>query len=268
MSVRLVVSDVDGTLVRDDKSLSEGVVAAVARLRKAGVPLALISARPPSGMRWLAAQLGLDTPLAAFNGGTILAPDGTTMSASRVPPAVAARALDMIDRPGVIRWLFREGRWHAERLDEVHVPRERKAANQEPLVGDFPGGYAAIDKIVAVSDEPALLGALEQSVSATIGASATVIRSQTYYLDITAIDANKGQGITALARAAGVALEDVVAIGDQHNDVAMFARAGVSIAMGQGPEEVRRAATHVTGTNQEDGVARAIDRIVLPMLRS
>ena len=77
--------------------------------------------------------------------------------------------------------------------------------------------------------------------------------------------ANKGDGISALAAALGVAMEDVAVIGDMPNDLPMFARAGMAIAMGQAPEAVRSQAAHVTTSNDEDGVAHAIDTILLPM---
>jgi len=266
--IDLVVSDIDGTLVRDDKSLSEGVIAAVDRLRQAGVPLSLISARPPSGMLWIAEKLGLTGALGAFNGGTLVLPDGSLVSAERLRPDVAKRALDMIARPEIIRWLFHDGCWHAERVDDVYAARERRAANQEPIVGgDFAKLIDAADKIVAVSDDHDLLARLEGEIGEALGEQATVMRSQLYYLDITAPRANKGDGVAALAAAAGVPLDRVAVIGDQRNDMAMFARADFSIAMGQGPEEVRKAACRVTASNEEDGVARAIDEILLPMVR-
>lgn len=263
--IRLVVCDIDGTLVRSDKTLSDGVVAAATRLQQAGVAMTLISARPPSGILWIAEKLGLTTPVGAFNGGTVVRPDGTIVSAERLAPEVARRALELIDRPDVIPWLFHEGEWHAGRLDDEHTPREVKSANQQPTVGaDFATLLDAVDKIVAVSDDHAMLAALERTVAEALGDQATVARSQPYYLDITAPAANKGAGIAALAGADGVPLDAVAAIGDQRNDLPMFARAGLSIAMGQGPAEVRAAATHVTGSNDEDGVAQAIDTIILP----
>jgi Cof subfamily protein (haloacid dehalogenase superfamily) len=265
--IDLVVSDVDGTLVRDDKSLSDGVVAAVRRLQQAGVPLALISARPPSGILWIAERLGLTGALGAFNGGTLVKPDGTVISAARLAPDIAAKALDLTRKPGITRWLFHDGRWYAESEDELHNPRERKSANQEPVVGDdFSVLLDAVDKIVAVSEDHGLLARLEGEVDEALGREASVMRSQAYYLDITAPQANKGDGVAALAKAAGVALENVAVLGDQRNDMAMFARAGLSIAMGQAPEEVRKAAIHVTASNDEDGLARAIDEILLPLV--
>jgi len=267
MVPRLLVADIDGTLVRSDKSLSEQTIAAARRLMAAGVPIALISARPPSGMLWMAQALGLTTPLAAFNGGTIIQPDGRILSAARLSPETAQQALALIDRPGVVKWLFRAGRWHVDRLDGTHDVAERKAANQQPIVGgDFGQLLDAVDKIVAVSEDHAMLAGLEPQVAGALGTAATVIRSQVYYLDITAPAANKGDGVAALAAAAGVPLAAVAAIGDQRNDMAMFRRAGLSIAMGQGPDEVRACAMRVTGSNDEDGVAQAIDTILLPML--
>src|SRR5262249_39798805 len=133
--LRLFVSDVDGTLVRSDKSLSEPVVAAIGRLQAAGLMVSLISARPPSGVSWIAKELGLSSPIAAFNGGTIVGPDGQVLSAARLLPQVAERALELIRRPGVVCWLFSAGRWYAERADGLHDVRERKSANQEPTFG-------------------------------------------------------------------------------------------------------------------------------------
>jgi Cof subfamily protein (haloacid dehalogenase superfamily) len=266
--IRLVVSDIDGTLVRHNKTLSEGVVAAVQRLQDAGVAFSLISARPPSGMLWIAAKLGLTGPIASFNGGTIVKPGGDIVFADLIHPAIAARTLAVFDRPSVATWLFADGNWYARTTQGEYVARERKAANVEPMiVGRFEGLLARVDKIVAVSNDGALLEQLDSEAAVTLGPAATVCRSQTYYLDVTAPRGNKGDGVAALAAAFGFPLASVAVLGDQHNDLAMFARAGMSIAMGQAPEEVRASATHVSRSNEEEGVADAIDRFILPAVR-
>ncbi len=99
-----------------------------------------------------------------------------------------------------------------------------------------------------------------------IGARATVARSQLYYLDITHRLANKGDGIAALAQAFGVELTQVAALGDMTNDLPMFARAGLSVAMGQAPACVRAAADATATTNEEAGVADAIAHFVRPRI--
>lgn len=262
--IRLVVSDVDGTLVRMDKTLADANVAAVARLRKAGIGFTIISARPPSGMLWIAERLGLDGPLGAFNGGTIVLPDGMVQAVARVPRAVAERVLAAIARADVMAWVFADGIWHTQRTDDVHTPREVKSAGQQPtIVADFAGLLDTVDKIVAVSDDAPLLDRLQREIAAAAGDNATVARSQTYYLDITARTANKGEGIAALADAFGVPLGETAAFGDQHNDLPMFARAALSVAMAQGPADVRAKADEVSTSNDDDGVAHAIDRFIL-----
>lgn len=264
--VRLVVSDIDGTLVRQDKTLSDGNVAAVARLQAAGVAMSLISARPASGVLWIAERLGLTGQVGAFNGGTIVQPDGTVVEKHQLDRATAEQALTLVRRPGVILWIFSEDVWHISAADAVHTPREVKSANQQPTpMGDDVGRLLdSADKIVAVWDDHDALARLEAEVAGALGARATVGRSQAYYLDITAPQANKGDGVAALARAAGVDLAQVAVLGDQRNDLPMFARAGLSVAMAQGPEEVRAAADFVSTSNDEDGVAVAIDRYLLP----
>lgn len=269
MSLRLVISDVDGTLVRSDKTLSDGVVAAVGRLEAAGLPFTLISARPPSGMLWIAEKLGLSHPMGAFNGGTILKPDGTIVAAERLDPDVAEKAMALMAGAKVALWLFAHGRWYAQDVPNTHMDHERASANAEPVMfRDAAEVEGPFDKIVAVCDDHDFLKTLDDEVARALGERATVARSQPYYLDVTAPHANKGAGIEALAKAHGIDLADVAVLGDQRNDLPMFARAGFSVAMGQGPAEVRAAASCETVSNDEDGVAHAIDEILLPKARA
>jgi Cof subfamily protein (haloacid dehalogenase superfamily) len=262
-SIQLFVSDVDGTLVRPDKTLAQATIDAFGRLRAAGVLATLISARPPSGMLRLAKALDIQGPLGAFNGGTVIDAQGAVLNAQHLAPQVVAAALAKLDSAGVDVWLFAHGLWYSRNADGAHTDHERLAADTEPtLIADFLR-VEQVDKIVGVSDDHASLERLEAEVIAAVGSAATVARSQPYYLDITAPAANKGDGIAAIAQAAKVALSRVAAIGDMPNDLPMFARAGLSIAMGQAPEAVRVAARFVTASNQDDGVALAIDRYIL-----
>ena len=265
--IRLLVSDVDGTLVRDDKSLPDANRDAILALAAAGVPTTLISARPPSGMLGLAATLRLTGPLAAFNGGTLFDSDGTIRFAHRLEGADAAAMLRLLDEPGVARWAYADGAWFVTDLDNPHLARERIAAAVEPVIRtDFSELDGRIDKIVGVSDDDDLLRRLEERAKEMLGARATIARSHPYYLDITHRLANKGDGIAALAQAFGIELTQVAALGDMTNDLPMFARAGLSVAMGQAPACVRNAANAIATTNEEGGVAEAIVRFVRPRI--
>jgi Cof subfamily protein (haloacid dehalogenase superfamily) len=265
--IRLLISDIDGTLVRPDKSLAQPVVAAVHRLRAAGVQISLISARPLSGMLPIMKALGIEGPVGAFNGGTIAKPDGTVISAERLERTTTARALDLFDQAWVTPWLFADGRWFAKTTAAPHVPSERITAAQEPvIVSDFNGLLDRVDKLVAVSDDAERLAALEARTAAALGAHAAVARSQTYYLDVTAPQANKGAGVSAIAAAFQVPLANTAVIGDGGNDIRMFAVAGFSVAMANGSDPVRAAADATTASNADDGVAQAIDHLILPRM--
>lgn len=263
--IRLLVSDIDGTLVRMDKTLSEANVAAIARVRRSGIAVSLISARPPSGMTWIADRLGLDGPHGAFNGATLFERDGRILQADRIPAEAAAMALKIIAASGAKPWLFADGLWCVHDLDTWHIGHEIKSAGIEPTVmADFGELAGRADKIVAVDDEAERLAATEAALRAALGTAAVAGRSQTYYCDVMAPSGNKGAGVTALAAAHGVPLSETAVLGDQRNDLAMFAIAGLSVAMAQGPADVRAAADHVARSNDDDGVADAIARYVLP----
>jgi Cof subfamily protein (haloacid dehalogenase superfamily) len=260
----LVVSDVDGTLVDKQKDLTDATVAAVARLRGAGVGFTIISARPMSGMRWIAERLALDVPMGAFNGGLVFRRDGTILHHAMVPEEVARGVVAMGRETSAEIWVFADDQWHATSGEGAHAESERRSANQEPVIcTGFDHLLDRADKITFVSDEPEVLAALREKAVAAHGGDATIVQSQTYYLDVTAKAANKGDGIAALARAIGTDLVDTVSIGDQANDIAMFERAGRAIAMGNATEAVKAKAGEVTRGNDADGVAYAIDTLIL-----
>ena len=264
LPIRLVVCDVDGTLVDKQKQLTPGTVAAVTRLREAGVPFTIISARPRSGLMPILDALALDRDVAAFNGGIVFRRDGSESIHHLVNAEVARGAIALAQGVAVDTWVFADDRWYASTDVGGHVGSERKASNQEPVVqADMTDLLDRADKITFVSDEPQVLRDLKASIDHGFDGQATVAQSQTYYLDITALAANKGDGVAALAKAWNVPLSAVAAIGDQANDIAMLERAGVAIAMGNAPDAVKAVADHVTRGNDADGVAHAIDTMIL-----
>lgn len=263
--IKLLICDIDGTLVRHDKSLPEGNVAAIRDLAARGVAVSLISARPQAGILPIAHALGLSGALGAFNGGTVFRPDGTELAAFTLPPATAQGLLDLYRRSGVTCWLTAMGHWLTTDLANAHTPREILSSGLQPQrAEDFTPWLRKADKLVAVCDDDAVMDRLTVAARDLAGVTATIVRSQDYYLDATAVQANKGDGIAALAVQYGVPLRQVAVIGDQANDVAMFRRAGLAIAMGQASEAVKAEAHEVAASNEDAGVADAITRFVLP----
>jgi hypothetical protein len=261
----LFVSDIDGTLVTPQKLLTPAALQAAAELKAAGAPFTVVSSRPPRGMARIVEALGITLPFAAFNGGNIVGSDGAVLEAHRLAAEAAQAALRVITERGVAPWVFADGAWFALDPKGPHVAHERMTVSFDAtIVTGFEAVEDRIDKIVAPSDDHALLDRIEGELRETLGAAADVERSQTYYVDVTHPRANKGEAVKALARLAGAALERTVVIGDMPNDIAMFRVAGFAIAMGQAPEPVKAAAAAVTDTDTADGFAKAVRTFVLP----
>ena len=260
----LVISDVDGTLVDKQKKLTPGVIAAVKRLQDAGFGFTIISARPMSGLVPIVEELELDVPVGAFNGGLVARRGGEILCHHTVAEDVARGALDLARETPVDIWVFADDQWFASTDQGKHVPSERVSSNQEPVICDsFAGLLDRADKITFVSDDYDLLDDLRDQILAKFEGLATIVKSQNYYLDITATAANKGDGVATLAHALRAPLDRTIVIGDQANDIAMFGRAGRAIAMGNATDEVKARAADVTTANDADGVAHAIDHFIL-----
>ena len=265
MPIKLVVSDVDGTLVTPQKALSPATIAAAHRLREAGVHLALVSSRPPRGMAFLTMDLGLTGPLGGFNGSTILTPDGTIVEERVVPAAAVRTSLALFAERGVSAWLFADNQWFIKDLDGEYVAKERRTVRFEPtVVEDFEPYVARCGKVVGASSQFDMLAGCEGELQERLGGAANARRSQRYYLDVTHPGADKGTAARSFAKWYGVDAAEICAIGDQENDLPMFRVAGHSIAMGNAPPAVAAQAQQHTASNEQDGWATAIDRFVLP----
>ncbi len=263
--IRLVVSDVDGTMVTTDKALQPSTVAAAHKLRAAGIHLALVSSRPPRGMMFIQEELGLNGPLGGFNGGTILAPDGGVIEQRVVPEAAVRTTLDLLARRGVSAWLFADNQWIIKDIHGDYVPKELHTVRFEPtVVDDFEPYVARCGKVVGASAKFDLLAECEDELHHLLHGAANAHRSQKYYLDLTHPDADKGTALHAIAKWYGIDPAEVAAIGDMTNDVPMFRVAGMSIAMANAPPAVAAEAKLHTASNEDDGWAEAIDRHVLP----
>jgi Cof subfamily protein (haloacid dehalogenase superfamily) len=261
--IELLLADVDGTLVRSDKSLSERTVGAVQALHDAGVHFAITSGRPPRGMEMLVEPLSLQTPIAAFNGGLMVTPELGVLEERTIPDEVLPQTIELLDRFGLDVWLYRGADWLLRDPDRPHVERESQTVEFEPTVVESFEGTTGVAKVVGVSDDYDVVADAADTARAELGDHVSAARSQPYYLDVTHPLANKGAVVDFLGRRLSIDPQEIATIGDMPNDVLMFARSGLSIAMGNAHHDVQRAARRVTATNDDDGFAEAVHRYVL-----
>ncbi|BCJ46205.1 haloacid dehalogenase [Actinoplanes ianthinogenes] len=263
--ISAVLADVDGTLVNKKKELTPRTIDAVHRLHAHGVLFCLTSGRPPRGMRMLVEPLGMEFPMAAFNGGVIVLPDMTVADQRPVPADLSLPLIETCRAHDLFVWIYTATEWYVTDANAPHAERETRTCRFPPtVVGDYDEFRDRIVKIVGISDDHAKVAAAERAVQREYDTRVSASRSQPHYVDVTHPSANKGVVVERLSHYFDVPTERIATIGDQVNDVLMFRRGGLSVAMGNGPEEVRRQATYVTGTNEEDGFATAVERYILP----
>ncbi|MGO9483991.1 MAG: Cof-type HAD-IIB family hydrolase [Rhodomicrobium sp.] len=262
--ISLLLADVDGTLVTNQKILTERARNAVHSLQAAGIRFAITSGRPPKGMAMLIEPLALNTPVAGFNGGLFVHPDLTIIEERELAPDVAKQALDLILKHELDAWVYSGNDWLVRDPAAPHVDREAWTVKFRPkAVQDFGGALEKAVKIVGVSDDFDRVKRCESDAQAALGRHATAARSQPYYLDVTHPDANKGFVAGYLSRVLEIPEDEIATIGDQPNDVLMFRRSGFSIAMGNASGEVKRQASAVTDSYEDEGFAKAVERFLL-----
>ena len=265
--VRLVVADVDGTLVTPDKVLTPRTGAVVRAIIEAGIAFTITSGRPPLGMKPLIDDLQLQDPIAAFNGGLLVQPDLSVIREHLIPSEAAQAVIDILTKDTLDVWVYGGKDWYVKSRHGPHVDREEWTVKFPPtVVSTYEGLLDRIVKIVGVNDDHDVMARCVEEVQRQFGQHVSAALSQPYYLDVTHPKANKGEVVNALSAMLAIPTAQIATIGDMPNDVLMFERSGVSIAMGNASVDVQRAATFVTTSNREEGFALAMERFVLRAL--
>ncbi len=262
----LVIADVDGSLVTNQKELTPEAIKAVRDLKAAGIRFAITSGRPPLGMKMLVEPLAIDTAISGFNGGVTTKPDlETVIDSHDLSPGDADKAVQFLDKAGVDVWVYNHKSWMVRKLDAPHVKREAWTVKFEPeVVENFTGDRLKdVVKIVGVSDDHALISDIERRAQDEFVGNINAASSQPYYLDFTHAKANKGEVVESLSRSLGIPREHIATVGDMPNDVTMFRKSGMSIAMGNASDAVKAQASCVTDSNEDNGFAKAIDKFIL-----
>jgi len=262
--VRLVVADVDGALVTPDKVITPRARSAVKEIIAAGIAFTITSGRPPRGMKMLIDALQLQDPITAFNGGLFLNPDLSVIRENLLPREAVQPVIDILTKQKLDVWIYSDKDWYVPSRHGPHVDREEWTVKFPPtVVSSFAGLLDRVAKIVGVSDDLEAVAGCEKDVQKECGEHVSAARSQPYYLDVTHPKANKGEVVNVLSEMLHVPSANIATIGDMPNDVFMFKRSGVSIAMGNASSEVQHEARFVTSSNKEEGFALAMERFVL-----
>ena len=262
--ISCVISDVDGTLVTREKTITPAARAAVAALRAKGVVFSIASSRPPRGLTGLIHALGVTAPVAGFDGGLIVKPDLSVIEQHLLNPQIAQRAVQLLTSESALVWVFNGRDWLVQDASAPQVEREIRTLRFQPtLVRRFDNVFDAVGKIVGLSNDTDLIAHCAERGREMFAGQAEVTNPSLDRVDFTHASANKGASLLAVAALLGIAPSEIAVIGDGGNDIAAFEQAGLSIAMGNAQPAVKAAADFVTDSNEDDGFAHAIERIIL-----
>lgn len=265
MAIRMIVSDLDGTLLDAAYRLSAANRQALREAAAQGVQVLLATGRMFRSAVRYAEEIGLNSPIISYNGGMVQAPDGTLLEASFLPPPVVAQVLGYVFQQG---WhvqlyaddaLFYAAPTTASRSYEQATRIQGMAVGQAGLLART----ARVPKLLVVVADPSQTAAAMADLRQAFPDDIVVMQSNPTYIEIVRPGVSKAAAMLEVARQRGIAAAEIMALGDSGNDISMLRAAGLGVAMGNAAAAVRQAADAVTGTVAEDGAAMAVRRYVL-----
>jgi Cof subfamily protein (haloacid dehalogenase superfamily) len=271
--IRLLALDIDGTLIGDDLVLRDRTIEAVGEAVRRGVLVSIVTGRMTSSALGYARGLGLTEPIVGYQGAIArdMPPAGDDRLLGRL---LRHRPLDAGTAADILAWTRSTGLTpHFNHLEKLILPADDpRADDYSRFVGgrltlvtgldEWLAGRAWVTKVIAVGHDPAPMEAFPAAREAFAGRAEVTI-SHPNFLEFVAPGVSKGEALVWLARRRGIPLAEVMAIGDQFNDIEMIALAGHGVAMADAPEEVRAAARHVAPSVREEGAATIIEELVL-----
>ena len=261
--IRLVAIDVDGTLLNARHEVTAATAAAIGRVRGAGVEVVLTTSRPPRALWPILRALGLTGPAVFVASQGALTGSYSAEGALRVldrqpmPVGLAQRVASAGDSAGMSVSWFAAERWLVPRVDDL-IREESAIVGSAPEVADLSAEREGPDKILLLAS-PA---GRDIADAVAIPEGLVAIASTSTHLEVTRAGVDKGAALRQLCATWEIAPGDVVAIGDGRNDLGMLEFAGVAVAPANAHPEVLAAADLITSSNDEDGVAQALDRLV------
>lgn len=270
--IKLILSDIDGTILNDENVIDTGLKTAIKKLRQKDVPFVLASARSPEGMKQIASDLDvLDNPIACYNGALVVKDlqnkNYTTILSHELNVTEVEQMLTILDQkfPKVSIKLYSGSDWYVNNLDKW-VQIEADITKMNPTVKNLDNLISThtvpIHKLLLIGEAAQIQQTLNYFKQLNFSNSSFYL-SKPNYLEITNSNVSKEKALRELAKTYQLDLENTMTLGDNFNDVPMLKIAGLGVAMQNAPVEVQKCANVVTETNNQNGVSKAIEKYAL-----
>jgi len=264
---KLIAIDMDGTLLNDEKEISLENYEAIQKARQNGVKIVLASGRPLVGFKRYLEELHLiseEDYVVAFNGAIVQSTGGNKIISKTTLGLEDYKELYELSKDLKVNI-------HALTEDTVISPKDSKYTSLESEINLIHKNIIAVEEVpedtsilkVMFIDDPEIIDEIVDKIPETISDKYTIVRSEAFFLEFLHKSVNKGTGVAALAEKLNIKQAEVICIGDAGNDMHMVKYAGLGVAMGNAFPELKRAASFITRTNDEHGVAHVINKFIL-----
>ena len=265
-SFKMICLDIDGTLLNSQHQISETTkkaIQATTNIKK--IPIILVSARMPKGIIYLQQELNIAEPIICYSGALTLAKDSTVLANQVIPIPLLANILPVLQSKNVHISVYKDDEWYVEKPD-IWSEQELKITNIKPtyrklnkLLALWGNQHTGPNKLLCMS-EPSTIQTLLDNIT---NENLNIYPSKPTYLEIMPKNSSKTSAIKFLLKQYKLDRTELMVIGDNYNDIDMLTYAGLGIAMGNAPNDVKKCADAVTFTNDEDGVTAALTKYVL-----
>lgn len=260
--IKLLALDIDGTLLKKDYSLSDKVKAAVQKVSKLGVKVVLVTGRMYSATTFIADELGLETPILTYSGALACSKDEVFYEKS-IPDALARKVFEELKNFDTQVNLYMGDELYSEAETPVLIEycEKRKLDYIIKSFDEIPNINA--NKILAIGKNPDETTKILEYLQRKFAGELFVVRSLPTFCEIINKDASKGDAILFLAKKWGIAPDEIMAVGDQDNDIELLKVAGIKVAMGNGTEGLKAIADYIAPSVEEDGLVDVIEKFIL-----
>ena len=260
--IKLVVTDIDGTIYCPENGISESVKECMRNLMEKGIHVAIATGRTFGSAKSVADEIGIKCPLICYQGGLVNTYEGKTLDAKYLNPKIAKEIIKDCKKRNIHLNVYVEDKLYVENDDQYIKDYIGDKGIDYFLVKSFDElDFSKLNKLLAIDYDPEFINNLIQEYQEKYP-EIYVVRSYKYFCEIANKEATKGNAIKILAEEYGITIDEVMAIGDQNNDIEMVETAGVGVAMGNGTDEIKACANYVTDTVQNNGFVKAVNKYV------
>lgn len=258
--IKLICCDIDGTLLRSDKSISEENVYWIRKVSaEKKIPFVIVSGRIFASVRNLYSILDVEGPSSCINGALLFDENGNIIADHRISVNHALEIYQIAKKLGVEMLCVFGKTWATNSHEGYLYSKKRPIYMSDSIIVDFDDFLhkQEMNKLLFMSKEKSILIELENNIKKVFGSEVTYYPGPDF-LEIMPKNINKGTAVVDLSKHYNIPVSDIMVLGDDINDIEMLKVAGVSVVMGNANEDIKRLGSYITSDNNSDGVAKAL----------